>query len=180
MVGCTTQTSKSDDRIKIVKQYDYRITIDIWNGFAGYQGKYILNNLRLATYDSSRDSDIEKPLTLYYISYTRKIDPNNPNIRTLVPLDTSEIPFSKVWSDTLYNLTHNFLKNVQFKIYDTLINGVVTRPVVFDDSKATIELNYGGKKLNATISSISNPTISNQELDTLLNFIGKFEPANKE
>ena len=83
-------------------------------------------------------------------------------------------------SETLFILTRNFLKNVDFTNYDTAVNGTITSPVVFDDSEARIEFNYGGKSLTARISSISNPTIGTKELDTLLHFVNKFKPVGKE
>jgi hypothetical protein len=180
-ISCSTKNEKTNNKTELVKQYDYRIIIDIWNGFAGQESKYILNNLRIYTYDSTdlRFKEV-KPLTLYYISHIRENDSTNPNIRILVPTDTTEIPFSKKLSDTLFELTRNFLKSVEFNNYDTSINGVVTKPIITDDSQAMVEMNYDGRKLSATISSINNPTIATNGLDTLLNFIRKFKPIDKK
>ena len=178
--SCQTKTKNNTNltkEIKVTKQFDYRITVDIWNGFFGHGSKFILNNTLIKSYDSS-DAKISliKPLTLYYIYHHSMQDKDNPNISTLVPVDTTEIPFSKDLSDTLFLLAKDFLKSIEFNNYDTVGQLI---PVVRDDSHAFVELNYGGRKLSATISSISNPTIGTKQLDTLLSFVNKFRPANK-
>ncbi|GAB2677775.1 hypothetical protein GCM10027036_34360 [Flavihumibacter cheonanensis] len=179
--SCKTNTKNSDTstkEIKVFKQFDYRITIDIWNGFFGHGSKFILNNSLIDNYDST-DAKIPlaKPLTLYYISFHSKKDSKTQSTSTLVPVDTTEIAFSKDLSDTLFLLTKDFLKSIKFNNYDTV--GQLT-PVITDDSHGLVELNYGGRKLSATISSIHNPTIATKELDTLLNFVYKFRPAKKD
>jgi hypothetical protein len=166
--------------ITLIKQYNYRIQIDVWNGFAGYQSKYILNNLLIDLYDSTNSyGDIEKPFTLYYITHQQQKHPSNHNISVLVPVDTTEIAFSKELSDTLFILSRDFLKSVEFDNQEKAINGAITKPVIYDDSHAQVEMAYNGRKLIATISSISNPTIATKQLDTLLSFIGKFKPINR-
>ena len=63
-LSCKIKTSNSKSVIKdieVVKQLDYRITIDVWNGFSGHQSKFILNNSRIDTYDST---DTHVPLSI--------------------------------------------------------------------------------------------------------------------
>jgi hypothetical protein len=181
LASCNGVDQKSEQNFELVKQYDYRLIIEEWNGFAGYQSTFILNNLRIAMFDSSeKDVYKIKPLTLYHISHSQITDPQNENRRIFISKDTTETPFSKEQSETLFNLTRKFLKSVDFNNYDTAINSTITRPVIMDDSHARIELNYGGRTLSATISSISNPTFATPELEVLLHFINRFNPKNEE
>ena len=181
IVSCKTETNKTqkaNQEIKTVKRFNFRITVDIWNGFFGYESKFILNNLRIGSYDSiDVQTPLTKPLTLYHISFQSHQDTKNQNIRMLVPIDTTEIVFSKDLSDTLFILTKDFFESVEFNNYDTVGR---TIPVITDDGHGTVELSYNGKKLSATITSISNPTIATKQLDTLLHFINKFQPPSKE
>lgn len=181
LASCNEGPAKQEQKFKLVKQYDYRIMIDEWNGFAGYQSTFILNNLQIATFDSS-EKEVYKisPLTLYRVSYIQITDPQNEYATLLVPIDTTGIPFSKEQSDTLFNLTRKCLKSIDFNNYDTSINGTITHPVVMDDSEARVELHYGGKTLSGTISSISNPTIATPEVKELLRFINRFKPPTKK
>ena len=178
--SCKTEIKEPqqpNEETKVFKKFDYRITVDIWNGFYGYESKFILDNSLIDHYDSSDANDpMTKPLTLYVISFKSVQNKRNQNIRQLLPIDTTEIAYSRDLSDTLFNLTRNFLKSVDFNNVDTLGQLV---PVITDDSHGMIELSYGGKKLSATISSINNPSIGTKQLDTLLNFIAKFRPDNK-
>lgn len=177
-VSCKTEnkkTKKTTQEFKVVKQFDYRITIDIWNGFFGHESKFILNNSQIDSYDSTDYSaTLGKPLTLYYVSFRSHQD--NKNNRTLVADDTTEIQFSKDLSDTLFVLTKDFFKNFEFNNYDTIGRLI---PVISDDSHGMIELSYGGRKLSATIRSINNPSIGTKQLDTLLNFVEKFIPTGR-
>lgn len=165
--SCNSQNQKTKSKIEIIKNYDYYITIDVWNGFYRYNSKFILNNLHIDNYDSRNEFPLTKPLTLYHVSAQDD------------KIDTTEISFSKSQSDTLFNLTNSFFKKFIFNNYDTAINNVVTKPYITDDSHATVELQYGGRTLNATISSISNPTISTKEFDRLLHFVEKFIAPDK-
>jgi len=126
-----------------------------------YNSKYILNNLQIDNYDSSTKSPLTRPLILYHIAAQDSKS------------DTTEILFSKAESDKLFNLTNNFFKSFLFKNYDTSVNNVVSKTFISDDSGATIELQYGGRTLKATISSISNQTIATHEFDALLKYIDR-------
>ena len=180
LISCTKQSKKSDNKIGLVKQYDYRITIDVWNGFFGHEAKYILNNSQIGVYDSTDSRfNLAKPFTLYYFSNKQITEPGESNIRAFVPVDTAQLLFSKEQSDTLFDLTRSFFKSVEFNNYDNAINGTISKLTVSDDSHASVELKYRGRTLYATISSISNPIISTRQLDTLLNFISKFRPSKK-
>lgn len=98
--------------------------------------KFILNNYLIDSYDSiDAKTPFSKPLVLYSVS-------------SLVPLDTTEITFTKDLSDTLFMLTKDFLKSVEFNNYDTVGQLI---PVITDDSHGMVELSYGGRKLSATI-----------------------------
>lgn len=181
LASCNEVTQKSKQKFELVKQYDYRIKIEEWNGFAGYQSTFILNNLHIAMFDSfEKDVYKVKPLTLYHISHSQITDLQNQNRRIFIPKDTTETPFSKEQSDTLFNLTKKFLKSVDFNNYDTSINGAITHLVKTDDSHAWVELNYGGRTLSATISSISNPNVATPELGVLLRFINRFNHVKGE
>lgn len=126
----------ANKKFKIVKQFHYRITIDIWNGFFRRGSKFILNGYLIDSYDSiDAKTPFSKPLVLYSVS-------------SLVPLDTTEITFTKDLSDTLFMLTKDFLKSVEFNNYDTVGQLI---PVITDDSHGMVELSYGGRKLSATI-----------------------------
>jgi hypothetical protein len=177
--SCKTENNKTEkitQELKVFKQFNYRITIDIWNGFFGHESKFILNNSQIDSYDSTDSPiDLAKPLTLYYVSFQSHQD--NKNNQTLVAVDTTEIQFSKNLSDTLFVLTTDFLKNFDFNNYETIGRLI---PVITDDSHGMVELSYGGRKLSATISSINNPTIGTKELDTLLYFVKKFRPTKKD
>lgn len=174
--SCAAKTDKISDNIQVVKKYDYLIKVTIWNGLFGLDSKFILNNLGTETFDSS-DFNNAKPFTLYFISNSKKVDLKHPNNLKLVPSDTTEIQFSNQQSDTLFYLTNEFFKNVNFSNYDTIGK---KKALLRDDSHARIELDDGDKRLSATISSISNPAISSKQLDTLINFIWKFKPPTKE
>lgn len=181
LASCTCTDKKPQEKFQLIKQYDYRIVIEEWNSFAGYKTTYILNNLRIATFDSIEQRLYQiHPLTLYSISHKHATDPHNENIRVFVAKDTTKTPFSKELSDTLFTLTKDFLQSVEFNNYDTAIHGTITHPIIYDDSHARVELNYGGRTLSATISSISNPTIATPELQTLLRFMGRFGRKNEE
>jgi hypothetical protein len=174
IISCNLQ-NKGHEPTKIIKRYNYKITIDIWNGYFGHESKFILNNLGIDSDDSIvKKIQLSKPLTLYYVSFHSV---QGENDRKLVPTDTTEIPFSKNLSDTLFLLTKDFFKNFEFSNYDTV--GQIV-PIVTDDSHGMVELNYNGRKLSATISSIGNPTIAPRQLDTLLGFVDKFRPFKKE
>jgi hypothetical protein len=157
---------------KVEKQYDYRITVDTWNGFFGHASKFILDNSQVGFYDSTQLDGFLKPFTFYYIAFESR---ESKQGRVLTPIDTTEIPFSKALSDTLFLLTKSFFKSLDFNNSDTV--GKLT-PIITDDSKGCVELHYRGRTLSATISSISNPTIATKELDTLRRFVNKFKPAN--
>jgi hypothetical protein len=158
---------------KLEMQFDYRITVNTWNGFFGHGSKFILDNPLINSYDSTQDLSLQKPLTLYYISFLSKPQINES---AFTLKDTIEIPFSKSFSYTLFVLTKKFFKSLEFNNYDTI--GQLT-PTISDDSHAFIDLHYRGRKLSATISSINNPTIATKELDTLLSFVNKFRPPDK-
>jgi hypothetical protein len=158
---------------QVEMQFDYRITVNTWNGFFGYKSKFILDNSIINSYDSTQDVSYHKPLTLYYISF---ISEPKINESVFTSKDTTDIPFSKSFSDTLFLLTKRFFKGLEFNNYDTI--GQLT-PIITDDSYAYIELQYRGKRLSATISGINNPTITTKELDTLLSFVNKFKPPEK-
>ena len=119
---------------------------------------------------------LSKPLTLYFIFFHSKQGSQNQSFRRLVPVDTAEIAFSKYLPDTLFLLTKDFLKSIDFNNYDTVGQ---LKPVITDDSHEMVELSYGGRKLSATISSISNPTIATKQRDTLLNFVDRFQPTKE-
>jgi hypothetical protein len=179
--SCKTQTQKSKDKIQYVRSYDYRIVIDVSAAFWGFEAKYVLDNRRIGLYDSiDMQNGWLKPLTLYYISYSKKTDTDNQNIEVLVPVDTIEIAFSKENSNKLFDLTKNFFKKMNFNNTDTLINGIRTEMIVEDDAKAVIELDFRGRQLKGTISSISNPSISTREFDRLFNFIKNFKPSDRK
>jgi len=163
---------------KVFKRYDYRITIDQWNGFYGDGAKFVLNNSRIHRYDSTIDASIPlgKPLTLYYIDFESKQSTKDKNLRTLIPVDTLELGFSKELSDTLFMLARNYLQSVKITNYDTLSK---LKPIVTDDSHGMIELSLDGISQSVTISSINNPTLRTKQLDTLLHFINKFEPSKE-
>ena len=109
------QTRKSKDKIEYIKSYDYRIIIDITAPFWRTESKYILDNRKMGFYDTLfGKNDMLKPLTLYYISFSKKIDPNNSNAEIIVPFDTTEIDFSEDNSDKLFDLTRVFFQKINF------------------------------------------------------------------
>ena len=174
ITACNTLTpddDKGDQRI-VEKRFDYRITVNTWNGFFGHESKFILDNSLADSYDSTHLSGLQKPFTLYYISFEPR---QQKNSRELTHIDTTETPFSRDLSDTLFLLTKAFFKSLEFNNYDTV--GQLT-PIITDDSHGLIELYFRGRRLSATISSINNPSISTKELDTLRSFVNKFKPVH--
>jgi len=168
--SCKSPIKDKDKKAKIEKNFDYRITVDTWNGFFGKESKFILDNTEISTYDSTQIGDI-KPLTLYYIDFKAT---EVRSSKVLIPIDTTEISFTKAQSDTLFGLAKSFFKSLEFDEYDTI--GKLT-PVITDDSHGFVELRFRGKTLSAAISSINNPTIATKELDSLRRFVNKFRPA---
>jgi hypothetical protein len=178
LISCSEKNQTSEDKIELVKQYNYRIKIDEWNGFSAYRSTFILNNQCINYLDCDEHYPKgAKPLTLYKISYKQVPDSQNKNRRIFLPTDTTEAVLSKQQSDRLFMLTKSFLKSVDFNDYDTAGNGTITKPYVTDDSQAKIELSYGGQSLTAYISSISDPNIGTRQLDTLLKFVYGFMPT---
>jgi hypothetical protein len=175
--SCNQHEKKEKSKVEIIKRYNYLIDIEVWNSFAGDKAKYLVNNTRIGRYDSiDARFNILKPLTLYKISYLQEADKSNPNVRIFVPKDTLKVPFPKHKCDKLFDLTLRFFKSIEFNVYDTAVNGVITKPVLFDDSQARIGLSYGGKRMDVTISSISNPSITTKEFHTLLQYIQSLGP----
>ncbi|MEX6688857.1 hypothetical protein QTN47_15220 [Danxiaibacter flavus] len=172
--SCNSENNKTiNGKYQVVKKYEYLIAIDISNALGEQKSKYVLNNLFINTYDSVRFTNpLTKPLVLYNISYRSKVDEVNPSIHKFVPNDTFEIAFSKNLCDTLFALTKDFFSSIEFGSYDTLGR---LMPVIYDDSRANVELNCDGRKLNASISSIKNPDITTPQLDTLIRFVEKFK-----
>ena len=165
--GNESESIKSD----LYTRHDYSIEIEISNGFYGHATKYILNNFQIDFGDKIDTTiSLSRPLALYRISFNKKSDKEGDNKKTR--RDTSETHIDINTSDTLYTLTRDFLKSVEFNNVDT--NGSI-KPIITDDSRASVELIYGGRTLKATISSVNNPTISTNQLDTLLNFVSKFK-----
>ena len=158
---------------QVEMQFDYLISVNIWNGFFGHGSKFILDNSLINSYDSIQNSSLQKPLTLYYISFLSKPQINE---NAFTHKDTIEILFSKSFSDTLFVLTKKFFRSLEFNNYDTIGQ---LMPTISDDSHAFIDLQYRGRRLSATISSINNPTIATKDLDTLLSFVNKFRPPDK-
>jgi hypothetical protein len=175
-VSCRQKNQNSQDKIELIKQHDHRITVDEWNGFAGFDSTFILNNHCINPYDCDEHYPKgAKPLTLYKVSYNQIPDSQNSNRKIFSPKDTAETPLTKQQSDRLFILTKLFLKSVDFNNYDTARNGTITKPYVTDDSQVKVELNYGGRSLTAYVSSINNPTIGTTQLDTLLGFLYSFK-----
>jgi hypothetical protein len=169
--SCKTKPKKQEVKAEVFKNYNYRISINIWNGFYGFNNQYLLDNL---------NNDIEyssKSMTLQCISYRQQQDKNNKNIKEFVPADTTKVEISKQSCDTLFELSKRFFRTFEFNNYDTVGQ---SKPIITDDSHSTIELSYGGRTLLARISSISNPTIATPEFDSLLNFIEKYKPTKKK
>lgn len=176
LLSCTTNTNRHKNTIELKKQYDYRIEVEVWNGFAGYASKFVLDNRRIGMYDSLDEINGRlKPLTLYHLSYAQKANKDKPNLFEFIPTDTSQITFTQTQSDTLFELTRTFFQTLYLNNVDTAINGVVTKPVVMDDDKGRVQIDFDGKTLRATISSLNNPSITTPQFDTLRNFCQKFE-----
>ena len=176
LLSCNQKSQNSQDNIELVKQYDYRITVDEWNPFAGFRTTFILNNQCINPYDCAEHYPRgAKPLTLYKVSYTQIPDSENRNRRILAPIDTTETSITKDQSDRLFILTKFFLKSVDFNNYDTARNGTITKPLITDDSQARVELTYGGRSMTGYVSSINNPTIGTKQLDTLFAFLNSLQ-----
>jgi hypothetical protein len=172
--SCNTSAAKQvKGEYMVEKQFDYRITVNEWNGFFGHGSEFILDNSLINSYDSTQDYNLQIPLTLYHISF---ISTHQKNETILSPHDTTKIAFSKSLSDTLFLLTKRFFQGLEFNNYDTVGQ---LMPIITDDSHGFIELQYRGRTLSATISSINNPTIATKELDTLRRFVKKFRPLHE-
>lgn len=175
LAACKTKANGGPSTIELKKQYDYRIAVDIWNAFSGEKSTYILDNRRIGLYDSidARNNRL-KPLTLYRITYMQKAVDSTESQLWFVPSDTLHLAFSKSQSDTLFELTRAFFQSMRLNNLDTAVNGVVTKPVILDDSKARIVIDFDGNALSATIGSISNPSIITPEFNRLLHYLQEF------
>ncbi len=169
--SCKTKPKNQEVKTEVLKNYNYRISINIWNGFYGFNEQYLLDNLGNNIDYSS------KSMTLQYISYKQQQDKKIENKRIFVPVDTTKIEILKQSCDTLLDLSKRFFKTFEFNNYDTV--GQSKKPIINDDDHSTIELSYAGRTLIARISSVHNPTIATPQFDSLLNFIKKYKPTKK-
>ncbi|MGZ3951179.1 MAG: hypothetical protein ACXVBZ_07275 [Flavisolibacter sp.] len=162
LFSCSSSPGKRTEKKEAFKRYDYRIAVTTGNFFS-HPEKFILNNLGIDTYEASDTGFKEiKPYTLYHISYSAKSQHN----------DTAQILFPKQNCDTLFTLVNLFFKGFSFDNVDTVGK---EHDIINDDVHAFVELSFNGRKLIAHASSINNPEVGNEQLDSLLNYLYKFK-----
>jgi hypothetical protein len=161
LVPALLQAQTKKKKIELVKRYDYVIEISVWNNYSGIADKFVLNNI------ANHGSSIEKKPYILLVIRNTKFGSKT---------DTVTKKFSRLESDSLFNLTKNFFSRISFNNVDTVVNGQITEVEVSDDSNAAISLEFGKKKLSTTIESISHPKNASKELNKLLRYLWNFQP----
>ena len=170
--SCQTKTNEEIKSPKVIKDYEYYISVYESSGGLFNGTMFILNNLHIEKNDSDYikyPKLLCKPLTLYCITFKSK--EIKENTYCLFPSDTTEIKFSKALSDSLFNLTNSFFKSIEFDN-----NKNETKLVVNDCSNVEVVLYHKGQRMSIKLDCDYNY----KKLDSLLHFLNKFKPKHDE
>jgi hypothetical protein len=162
---------KKKEEITTVRNPSYLIDFNIKNSFTGYHKQILLNNRDesspLFYYPNTKSN------TLYYINYIRHIDKNH------IPItknDSTRINITKKQSDSIFNLSVNFINNYKITDEIKLING--TNKSHFhntDDSYISVMINCNERTLVAIIENIGTSEHKTNEFNNLYNYLLKLE-----